>query len=123
MADLVGDGSQLLSRLAAGGVDLLAFKATPLTPRGAQFTLCPIDGTTMTKAAKRAGLNLTGPHAALWIKGGEEPGALAGIYERLARAGVSVRESSGIAHIDRGFGVVLYLEPGDCARAAAALRE
>jgi len=77
----------------------------------------------MTAAARRAGLALDGPHPALWIKGGEEPGALAGIYERLSRAGVRVRESSGIAHIDRGYGVVLYVEREDSARAVAALQE
>ena len=123
VADQVADGAKLLSRLAAGGVDLLAFQATPASPQGARFTLCPIDGPTMTAAARRAGLHLDGPRPALWIKGSEEPGALAGIYERLSRAGVRVRESSGIAHIDRGYGVVLYVEREDGARAVAALQE
>lgn len=123
VADQVGGGAELLSRLAAGGVDLLAFKATPVSPHGARFTLCPIDGPTMTAAARKAGLHLDRPRPALWIKGGEEPGALAGIYERLSRAGVRVRESSGVAHIDRGYGVVLYVDREDGARAVAALQE
>jgi len=122
VADQVGGGAELLCRLAAGGVDLLAFQATPVSPHGARFTVCPIDGPTMTAAARKAGLHLDGPRPALWIKGKEEPGALSVIYQRLSQAGIPVRDSSGIAHVNGGYGVLLFLEPEDCERAAAALR-
>ena len=122
VADQVKDGSRLLSVFAGVGVDLLAFKAVSLGTGGTRFTLCPMDGSRMTEGARKAGLDLDGPRPALLIRGGERPGALAGIYEKLAEAGIPVREASGLAHINGGYGVVLHLEPADCERAVAALK-
>ena len=75
----------------------------------------------MTGGAADAGVSLDGPHVALLIQGDEVPGACSRIYERLAAAGVAVVESSGIADINGGYGVVLYLEPEECEKALAAL--
>jgi hypothetical protein len=118
----IGEGSQLLSVFAGVGVDLLAFKAVPLDPMHTRFTLVPEDGSKMNVGAKKAGLNLDGPHAALLVQGDEKPGALAGIYETLAQVDIPVSESSGIAHINGGYGVVLYIKPEDNERAMAALQ-
>ena len=122
VAEQVGDGSRLLSVFAGVGVDLLAFKAVSLAPGGARFTLFPRDGSKMTEGARKAGVELDGPRPALLVKGGEKPGAWARIYEKLSQAKVPVREASGLAHINGGYGVILYLEPEDCERAAAALK-
>ena len=121
VSDHSGDGSRMLSLCADAGVDLLAFKAAPLARSGTQFTLFPRDGSKLTEGTRKAGLKLEGPRSALLIKGGEEPGALAKIYEKLAQAGIQVRESSGIADINGGYGVILYLRQEDCDRAAVAL--
>ena len=117
----VGEGSKLLSVFADVGVNLLAFKAVPVGPRRTQFTLFPDDGSKMNDGAKKAGLNLEGPHSALLIQGDDESGALADIYEKLSQADINVYESSGIAGINRGYGVILYLKQEDCERAVAAL--
>lgn len=119
--DHAGEGAKLLALFANVGVNLLAFKAVSLGPKGTQFTLFPNDGSKMVDGAKQAGLKLDGPHSALLIQGDDESGALADIYEKLAQAGIRVNESSGIADIKGGYGVVLYLAPEDCERAAAAL--
>ncbi len=116
-----GEASKLLSLFAGVGVSLLAFKAVPLERRRIQFTLFPNDGLKMTDGAKKAGLELDGPHSALLIEGDDESGALADIYEKLSRADIHVDESSGIADIKGGYGVVLYLEQADCEKAVAAL--
>ena len=116
-----GKGSKLLSVFADVGVNLLAFKAVPLKPMRTQFTLFPDDGSKMNDGAKKAGLNLDGPHAALLIQGDDESGALADIYEKLSQADISVNESSGIADIKGGYGVILYLKQEDCEKAVAAL--
>ncbi len=94
-----GEGSKLLSVFADVGVNLLAFKAVPLEPMRTQFTLFPDDGLKMNDGAKKAGLNLDGPHSALLIQGDDESGALADIYEKLSQADIHVYESSGIANI------------------------
>jgi len=116
-----GEGSRLLSLFADAGVNLLAFKAVPVEPMRTQFTLFPDDGSKMVNGAKKAGLKLDGPHSALFIEGDDESGALADIYEKLSQADIQVDESSGIADIKGGYGVILYLEQEDCERAVAAL--
>ena len=119
--DDIAAGSMMLARVAGAGVDLLAFKAIWKGPGRTRFTLFPENGSLLRDGAAKAGLELEGPHPALLIRGAEEPGALSRIYERLAAAGVRVAESCGIAHVNGGYGVVLYLTREDCDRAVAAL--
>jgi hypothetical protein len=117
-----GEGYKLLSVFAAAGVNLLAFKAVPVEPKRTQFSLFPNDSSKMKDGAKKAGLDLDGPHAALIIQGDEdESGACADIHEKISRAGINVYESSGIANIKQSYGVVLYLKQEDCDKAIAAL--
>ena len=61
-----GEGSKLLSLFAGVGVNLLAFKAVFVEPMRTRFTLFPNDGLKMTIGAKKAGLELDGPHARSW---------------------------------------------------------
>jgi hypothetical protein len=117
-----GEGARLLSLFASFGVSLLAFKAVSTDRSSVQFSLIPNDDQKMVDGAKTAGIELDGPHFALLIQGGDESGALADIYEKLSEAGISVRESSGIADINGWYGVVLYLTQEDCERAEAALK-
>jgi hypothetical protein len=117
----IGEGAKLLSIFARVGISLLAFKAVPLEPNRTRFTLFPNDSSKMIDGAKKAGLELAGPYAALIIQGDDKSGALADIYKTLTQAGITVNESSGIADIKGGYGVILYLEQADCEKAAAAL--
>jgi hypothetical protein len=120
----VGEGYKLLSVFADVGVNLLAFKSVALEPMRTQFTLFPDDGLKMNEGAKKAGLNLDGPHSALLIKGdNDESGELADIYEKLSRSDINVHESSGIADIKGSYGVILYLKQEDCEKAVAALEK
>jgi hypothetical protein len=121
VADHAGEGSKLLALFAGVGVSLLAFKAVPLAPGRTRFTLFPNDSLKMTAGAKKAGLELEGPHSALLIQGDDESGALADIYEKLSQADIHVNESSGIADIKGSYGVLLYLEQEDCEKGMAAL--
>src|SRR5512133_2666350 len=72
-----GEASKLLSMFAGVGVSLLAFKAVSLEPMRIQFTLFPNDSLKMSEGAKKAGLEVEGPHSALFIQGEDEAGALA----------------------------------------------
>jgi hypothetical protein len=117
-----GEGSRLLSLFAGVGVNLLAFKAVPVKPMRTQFSLFPDDSLKMNDGAKKAGLELDGPHFALIIKGyDDESGALADIYEKLSQAHINVYESTGIANIKGSYGVVLYLKQEECEKAMEAL--
>jgi hypothetical protein len=118
-----GEESRLLALFAGAGVSLLAFKADRHEPMKIRFTLFPNEGQKMVEGAKKAGVILDGPHAALSIQGDDESGALADIFEKLSQAGISVDESNGIANIRGGYGVILYLKREDCEKALAALRD
>jgi len=117
----IAEGSKLLTTIADAGVDFLAYKAIPLEQDRTQFTLFPIDSSTMVVGAMKVGLELDGPYSAVIVTGDEKPGALAEIYRKLSQAGIQVEESSGIAHINGGYGVVLYLKHEDCDRAMRVL--
>lgn len=117
----IAESSELLNTIAGAGVDFLAYKATPLGQNRTRLSLFPMDGSKLTAGALKAGLKLEGPCSAVIITGDEEPGALAEIFRKLSQAGVQVEESSGIAHINGGYGVVLQMGQEDCDRAMAAL--
>jgi hypothetical protein len=117
----IAEASKLLTTIAGAGVDFLAFKATPLDTKRTRFTLFPIDGSVLTAGVLKAGLKPDGPHSAIIITGDERPGALADIYRKLSEAGIKVEESTGIAHVNKGYGVVLYLQKEDCDKAITAL--
>ena len=118
----ITEASNLISRIAGAGVDFHAFKATPLEPDRTQFTLFAKDSSKMTEGAKKSGLELDGPYSAILIKGNEKAGALSDIYERLSKAGIQVDEASGIADINAGYGVLLYLKREDCDKAMTVLK-
>jgi hypothetical protein len=118
----ITSASKLLSTIVGAGVDFHAFKAISVKPDQTQFTLFAKDTSKMTDGAKRSGLRIDGPHAALLIKGDEKSGALADIYKQLSRAGIQVEEACGIADINAGYGVILYLSEEDCDKALTALK-
>lgn len=118
----ITSASKLLSTIVDAGVDFHAFKAIPVKPHQTQFTLFAKDSSKMTDGAKRSGLKVTGPYAALLIKGDEKAGALADIYQKLSQAGIQVEEACGIADINAGYGVILYLSEEDCDKALIALK-
>jgi hypothetical protein len=117
----IANASILLATIAGAGVDFHAFKAIPVKSNQTQFTLFAKDSSKLTDGAKKSGLKLDGPYAALLIKGDEQSGALADIYQKLSQAGIQVNEACGIADIKAGYGVVLYLKQEDCGRALTAL--
>jgi hypothetical protein len=117
----VGDGSVMLSVFANVGISWYAFKAVPVERGRTRFSLFPNDSEKMVDAAKKAGVDLDGPHPAMLIKGGDEAGALADIYKKLALADIFVKEATGIADINNGYGVVLYFKSEECEKAHAVL--
>ena len=120
--DEPGEGYKLLSRLAGMGIGLIAFTAVPMGPLHTQLTIFPQDPGKLMSEGRRAGLELDGPHPALLAQGDDVLGALAGIYERLATAGVNVYASTGVTDNQGGFGQILYVRPEDFNRALEALQ-
>ena len=119
--DEVGAAYHLLSALAERGVDLLAFTAVPNGADRAQFALFPEDPAHFVDEARRAQIDAEGPHHALLVQGDDELGRLAGIHERLFKAGVNVYAASGVGDGRGSFGYVVYVREDDFPRAIEAL--
>ena len=119
----IANAAQLLSTVVGAGVDFHAFKAIPVVSNRTQFTLFAKDSAKMTAGAKNSGLELDGPYSAVLIKGEEKAGALAEIYKKLSEAGIEMDEACGIADINAGYGVLLYLKQEDCAKALSVLKK
>jgi hypothetical protein len=118
-----GEGAKLLPLFADVGINLLGFKAVPLESGSTRFSLFPDESSKMTGAAKKAGLELDGPHSAIIVKGFEDdPGTCADIFVKLSKANINAIEASGIADIRESYGVILYLKEEDCEKALAALK-
>ena len=95
--DRPGEAYALLTRLAASGVNLLAFNAVPMGDEKTQLMIFPDDTSSLARIAEKEGLQLDGPQHALLIRGDDELGALAEIHRDLADAQVNVSASSGIS--------------------------
>ena len=119
--DVPGEAYKMLSMLADLGLNLLAFTAIPIGPEQTQLTLFPEDAGRMASEARKAKLQLDGPHQALLVQGDDELGALASIHAKLYEADVNVFASSGVTDGEGSFGYVLYVRPEEYERAAAAL--
>ncbi len=118
----VANAAELLSTIVGAGVDFHAFRAIPVEPNRTQFTLFAKDSSKLTEGAKKSELELEGPGSAILIKGDEKAGALAEIYRKLSQAGIQVDEAYGIADINAGYGVLLYLKQEDCTKAMSVLK-
>jgi hypothetical protein len=116
-----GEGYKLLSQLADLGVNLLAFTEVPVGPTRTQLTLFPNNNGNLTSAAKKAGLQLDGPHPALLVNGDDELGALAEIREKLYDADVNVYASTGVTDGEGSYGYVMYVKGDEIDRAARIL--
>lgn len=119
--DQPGEGFRLLSRLAEGDVNLLAFNAVPIGPGHTQLVLFPEKADKLLKIAEGMGLALQGPNGALLVQGDDQLGALAQIHARLFEAGINVYSSSGVTDGAGTFGYVFYLRPEDLEAGAKAL--
>jgi len=119
--DQPGEAYRVLSSLEGLGVDLLAFTAVPLGSDRTELTLFPADTSKMTSEARKAKMDLDGPHPALLVHGDDELGALVVVHEKLYRAGVNVAASSGVSDGHGRYGYVIYVREEDCERAAEAL--
>ena len=118
--DKPGEGARVLSALREGGVDLLNFTAFPGAGGKAQLDLVTDNADALTKAAKGAGLTLSGRKQAFFVQGQNRAGAAAEVLRKLADAKVNVRAANGSAG-QGGFGMIVWVAPADIAAAAKAL--
>jgi hypothetical protein len=118
--DKPGEGARVLGALKEAGVNLLNFTAFPVGGGKAQIDVVAQDADALAKAAKNAGLTLSGKKQAFFVQGQNRAGAAAEVFRKLADAKVNVRAANGCAG-QGGFGLIVWVAPNDVAAAAKAL--
>jgi hypothetical protein len=111
--DRPGEAYELLSKLARGEVNLLAFNAVPMGPEYTQLAIFPEHADRLARVADKAGIPLIGPQHAFLIQGDDQLGALVDIHRRLYDAKINIYASSGVTNGQGGFGYVLFVKPED----------
>ena len=118
--DRPGEAYRLLSQLSSGKVNLLAFNAVPGLMHS-QLVLFPEDNEALLRVGEKMGIDITGPHNALLVRGDDELGALVDIHCALYDGGINVVSSVGVSSGDGKFGYLLYVRPEDFEKAAQLL--
>src|SRR5262249_62403549 len=108
---------QLLEKLAAEDVNLLAFSAVPY---GTDM-IFPESPMGLLRVAKQLGWQLTGPQHAILVQGDDSLGALADIHRQLRDAQVDIYASTGVTDGHGHYGYVIYVKEEDSSIAEMAL--
>jgi hypothetical protein len=111
--DKPGEAFRVLSQMAAGGVNLLAFHAVPLGVGKTQLVMFPEDIEDLAAVAQRESWALSPPQHAFLVQGEDRPGALADWHQRLAEHAINVVCTSGVADGRGGYACILYVRHED----------
>lgn len=120
ISDKPGEGARLLDLLRRAGVNLLALHAFP-SARKAQVDFVPSEAGAFLAAAKSSKLKLSKPKTAFLLEGDDRVGALASVLGRLGAAKVNVTAVTGLCAGMGRYGAILWVQPRDVKKAAAAL--
>ena len=116
-----GQGARLLNALAAHKVNLLAFTGFPNAGR-AQVDFIPYDASRFTRAARKIGLKVSGRKTVFLAQGTDKAGAIAGICDKLAKAGINMVAMDAVAAGGGRYGAIFWVRPRDIGRATRVLR-
>jgi len=117
-----GQAAAALGALREAGVDLLAFTGFPLGGGRAQLDFVVASVAAVRRVARREGWRLGRPKKAFLIQGSDRVGAVHQHLARLAEARINVTAVDAVTAGASRYGMILWVRPGDYARAARALR-
>ena len=120
ISNKTGEGAKTLEALRSAGVNLLAFSGFP-RGRSVQLDFVPKNGAAFRRAAKRAGLVVTGKKSCFLIQGKDRAGAVAAVAGKLAAAGIGITALNAVAAGGSRFGAILWVAPKNVGKAAKAL--
>ena len=116
-----GQAARVLAALKAAGIDLQVIHGFPARGGKAQIDLVAEDTAGLRKVATRNGWKLSPAKRAFLIQGSDTPGAVLRHFEKLAKAAIRITAATGVAAGAGRYGMILWVRPGDYARAARAL--
>jgi hypothetical protein len=111
----------MLTELERAGVDLLAYSGFPAGGGRSQIDLVLEDVSALKRAAKQHGWRLSNVKKGFLVQGTDRVGAVNRHLRKLAEAGVNVTAADAVAAGKGRYGMILWVKPGDYARASRAL--
>src|SRR5437763_16670162 len=115
-----GQGSRILSELAAEGVNLLAVSGFP-SGRRAQLDLVPEDSAALKRAAKKLGIELSPRKTGFLVQGEDRVGAMTDLLDALAKAKISVTAADAVSSGEGRFAAIFWVKPETVAKAAKVI--
>jgi len=112
-----GAGAKLLEAMRAAGVNLLAFTGFP-EHGGAQVDFVPENSAAFRRAAKHAGVKVSGRKTGFLVQGDDRVGALNGILGKLAQARIGLVALDAVSAGKGRYGAIFWVRKKDVARAA-----
>jgi len=119
--DKPGEACNILFKLSAAAVNLLAFSIVPMGTDETQLVLFPDNLNSLVRASEDAGFLLSRPQRAILVQGDDELGALVDVHRKLGEASINVFSSSGVTDGKGSFGYVMYIKSQDLDNAARIL--
>lgn len=116
-----GTGARILSDLRDAGVNLIAFSGFPAGGGRAQLDFIPEKMGTLRRLAVKKGWKLGRAKNAFLIQGKDSVGAINRHVAKLAERGISITAADAVCAGKGRYGMILWVKPGDYARAARTL--
>ena len=116
-----GEGARMLKALKKHDVNLLALSAFP-NEGGAQVDFIPEDTNDFLKAAKALEWEVSPRKIGFLAQGKDKTGALAGLMNKLGKAGINVTAIDGVSAGKKRFGAIFWVASVDVVKAAKALK-
>ena len=116
-----GRGAKVLAGLKDAGVDLLAFSGFPAKGGKAQLDLIAQDLAAVRRVARKEGWRVSATKKGFLIQGSDKVGAVHRHLQKLADKRINVTASDAVAAGKGRYGMLLWVEPKDFARAAKTL--
>ena len=120
IANRAGQGARMLTGLRDAGVNLLAFTGFPNAGR-AQIDFVPDDTGEFLRAARKLGLKVGKRKTVFLAQGGDKPGVIAGICDKLAKAGINMVAMDAVAAGGGRYGAIFWVKRKDIATASRVL--
>jgi len=120
ISNKAGEGVKVLSALADGGVNLLAFTGFPRGQR-AQLDFIPEDAKKFSAVAKKAGWAMNPKKTGFLLQGEDRTGALLDVLQKLADADIKVTAMDALVGGDGRYGGLLWVKPENVAKTAKLL--
>ncbi len=121
VVDRPGEAARVLQTLSEVGVNLLAFSGFP-RGRRAQLDFVPEKPDLFRKAATRAKLKLLPKKTGFLVQGGDRPGAIGQVLQKLADVKVNVTAVDAVSAGGGRYGAILWVKPPDLKKAAKVLK-